>query len=283
MNIISLPGDFNTDESISIFSHQSFTNVEKTKITLNQNVFSFLMEGSKSVYYSQKSARINNTEFLLLSSGNCLMSEKIASANGPYKSVLLFFDNSELVNFFMKHPDIFDTNIKSKSQEEPFVVFQSDNFLQNFITSLSLMLATNKPISKAMRVLKLEELMLYMCDKYRDKIMGLRTSVLDNQEDIIIRKAVEANIGNYIMTEELAFLCNMSLSTFKRKFSKLYNTSPNKWFLQKRMELAAALLRNSNEKPSDIYHKVGYENHSSFTHSFKQTFGLTPSEYQQKN
>jgi AraC-like DNA-binding protein len=49
------------------------------------------------------------------------------------------------------------------------------------------------------------------------------------------------------------------------------------------MELAAALLRNGNEKPSDIYHKVGYENHSSFTHSFKQIFGLTPSEYQQKN
>jgi AraC-like DNA-binding protein len=134
-----------------------------------------------------------------------------------------------------------------------------------------------------MRVLKLEELMLYMCDKYRNEVISLRTAVLENQEDLIIRKAVEANIGNCITIDELAFLCNMSLSTFKRKFSKLYSTSPNKWFLQKRMELAAALLRNSNEKPSDIYHKVGYENHSSFTHSFKQTFGLTPSEYQQRN
>lgn len=282
MNIFSLPEDLNTNDSISIFSYQSSSNTEKSKITLNQNVFSFLTEGTKSVYYSQKNVQINNKEFLLLSSGNCLMSER-TTQNGVYKSVLLFFDNSELVNFFMKHPDIFDTNIKSRSLEEPFIVFQTDDFLQNFIASLNLMLATNKPISKAMRVLKLEELMLYMCDKYREQIISLRTSILDNQEDIIIRKAVEANIGNYITIDELAFLCNMSLSTFKRKFSKLYSTSPNKWFLQKRMELAAALLRNSNEKPSDIYHKVGYENHSSFTHSFKQTFGLTPSEYQQRN
>jgi AraC-like DNA-binding protein len=281
MNIFSLPEDLNTNDSISIFSYQSSSNTEKSKITLNQNVFSFLTEGTKSVYYSQKNAQINNKEFLLLSSGNCLMSER-TTQNGIYKSVLFFFDNSELVNFFMKHPDIFDTNIK-RSLEEPFIVFQVDDFLQNFIASLNLMLATNKPISKAMRVLKLEELMLYMCDKYRNEVISLRTAVLENQEDIIIRKAVEANIGNYITIDELAFLCNMSLSTFKRKFSKLYSTSPNKWFLQKRMELAAALLRNSNEKPSDIYHKVGYENHSSFTHSFKQTFGLTPSEYQQRN
>ncbi|SEV92452.1 AraC-type DNA-binding protein [Chitinophaga sp. YR573] len=281
MNIFSLPEDLNTNDSISIFSYQSSSNTEKSKITLNQNVFSFLTEGTKSVYYSQKNVQINNKEFLLLSSGNCLMSER-TTQNGMYKSVLLFFDNSELVNFFMKHPDIFDTNTK-RSLEEPFIVFQTDDFLQNFIASLNLMLATNKPISMAMRVLKLEELMLYMCDKYREQIISLRTSVLDNQEDLIIRKAVEANIGNYITIDELAFLCNMSLSTFKRKFSKLYSTSPNKWFLQKRMELAAALLRNSNEKPSDIYHKVGYENHSSFTHSFKQIFGLTPSEYQQRN
>ena len=139
-----------------------------------------------------------------------------------------------------------------------------------------------KPISKAMRALKLEELLLYLCDKYPDEIISLRTAVFDNQEDITIRKAVTANIGNNITTDELAFLCNMSLSTFKRKFSKLYGAPPNKWFLQQRMELAATLLRNGNEKPSDIYYKVGYENHSSFTHSFKQTFGLTPSEYQQQ-
>lgn len=28
--------------------------------------------------------------------------------------------------------------------------------------------------------------------------------------------------------------------------------------------------------------QVGYENHSSFTHSFKQVFGITPSEFQQE-
>jgi AraC-like DNA-binding protein len=47
------------------------------------------------------------------------------------------------------------------------------------------------------------------------------------------------------------------------------------------MELATALLKTGGEKPSEIYFKVGYESHSSFTHSFKQVFGLTPTEYRE--
>jgi YesN/AraC family two-component response regulator len=48
------------------------------------------------------------------------------------------------------------------------------------------------------------------------------------------------------------------------------------------MEIAKNLLQHHNEKPSEIYYKVGYENHSSFTQTFKQTFGLTPKEFQLK-
>jgi len=281
MDIFSLPGDLNADngDSITILSYQSSHNNVKSRITLNQNLFSFLLAGTKTVNYSDKNALIDNTQFLLLSAGNCLMSEKTAPENSTYKSILFFFDNSELANFFIKHT--LDSNTNKHYTEEPFIVFKLDSFIHNFLHSLELML-TEKPISKAMRALKLEELMLYLCDKYPKEIIRIRTAVFENQEDITIRKAVTANIGNNITTDELAFLCNMSLSTFKRKFSKLYGAPPNKWFLQQRMELAAALLRNGNEKPSDIYYKVGYENHSSFTHSFKQTFGLTPSEYQQQ-
>jgi AraC-like DNA-binding protein len=73
----------------------------------------------------------------------------------------------------------------------------------------------------------------------------------------------------------------MSLSTFNRRFVRLYGTTPNKWLLRRRMEQAAVLL-NEREKPSDVYLKVGYENHSSFSQSFKQVFGVTPKEYQQQ-
>ena len=84
-----------------------------------------------------------------------------------------------------------------------------------------------------------------------------------------------------ISLEELAFLCNVSLSTFKRRFVKIYGSAPNKWILQKRMELAKKLLHH-NEKPGEVFYKVGYENHSSFSQSFKQAFGITPKQFQMR-
>ena len=78
----------------------------------------------------------------------------------------------------------------------------------------------------------------------------------------------------------MAFLCHMSISTFKRRFMKLYGKSPNEWFLQERMKIAKELLQQQQEKPSQVYDKVGYESHSSFSQAFRKAFGKTPSEFQ---
>lgn len=91
---------------------------------------------------------------------------------------------------------------------------------------------------------------------------------------------METNIVSNVSVEELAFLCNISLSGFKRHFLRIYGTSPSKWILQRRMEIARELLQHYHGKPSEVYHKVGYANHSSFTKSFKQMFGVTPKEFQ---
>jgi len=72
----------------------------------------------------------------------------------------------------------------------------------------------------------------------------------------------------------------MSLSTFKRRFMKIYRTSPNKWLLEKRMQKAAQLLKGGDLKASEIYCELGYENLSSFIQSFKQIYGITPKQYQ---
>lgn len=269
-------------EEIHILAHQFTDSWVKSKVTLEQNLFSFLVEGEKRVFYAEKHAVINNTQFVLLSSGNCIMSEKKISEEGIYKSVVLTFEPAALTRFFLKYPHLCAEKENKDRTEEPFLVFETDSFLQNFVHSLCLMAAAGKPLPIDLRILKFEELLLYMADRYPQQLMSLRANVSANQEEVMIRRSAEMNLYNNVTIEELAFLCNMSLSTYKRKFQKIYGTSPTRWFLQKRMEQAVGMLVVQREKPSEIYHKLGYENHSSFTQSFKQVYGLTPSEYQQQ-
>jgi len=266
-------------EPISIFSYQAKGSSIKNRITLQQNLFSFLLEGAKTVYYADTRIDIIPGQFLLLAAGNCLMSEKMVTSDGHYRSILISFDNGVLADFFTRHTDLLRVQA-AKIAEEPILRFEQDAFLKNFILSLEHMLADNQSISPNMQQLKLHELLLYLSEHYPGELQKLRSISQEPVDDILIRQAVNANIDHPVSVEELAFLCNTSLSTFKRRFARIYYTSPSKWLLEKRMQKAAMLLKQGNTTASEIYYELGYENLSSFIQSFKQVHGITPKQYQ---
>ena len=76
---------------------------------------------------------------------------------------------------------------------------------------------------------KFEEIMLYLVHLNGVEFLNTLITKLD---DKIIRLTaiVENNKLSRLSLEELAFLSNMSISTFKREFAKLYNQTPMKWF-----------------------------------------------------
>ena len=269
------------EEQITIVDYRSKQPSVNSRIRLQQHLFSFLMEGEKVVFYAGRKVRIQPNQFLLLSAGNCLMSEKLASGNGRYRSVLFFFDNRLVGDFLARHP-IVESARTRRVAEEPVLVFDKDPFLINFVQSL-VMLLEKGPIAFPMKAVKLEELLLYLRTQYPNQLRKLRDVSGDGDEDLRLKQAVTEHLENPISVEELAFLCNTSLSTFKRRFAKIYGTSPNKWLLDKRMRKAALLLKQGEHKASDIYFDLGYKNLSSFVQSFKQVYGVTPKQYQLAN
>lgn len=282
--IISLPNSFDTNEvePVSLMYYNSDLPTVNSRINLKQNLFSFLLEGQKSVQYAGTQVKIDANQFLLLSSGNCLMSEKKATPNGKYSSIVLFFDNKLLIDFFLRRPQKIHSS-KQKNNQTPIVKFEKDLFLINFIDSLGFMLSSNLPLSSEMRKLKLEEILLHLSEYYPEKIQQLSSLSFEANDDLLIRQAVTDGINNMMTVEELAFLCHMSLSTFKRRFATIYGTSPNKWLLEKRMQKAAQLLKQGDFKVSEIYFELGYESLSSFIQSFKLVHGITPKQYQLSN
>lgn len=286
-DIINLPEDIpslNGEQSEEIIFHDyTAAGSGKGKSVLNKNAISLVISGEKTMHFADKTVYIKSDEFHFLSSGNCVASMD-PSGKEPFRTILLFFDNKILSDFFIKYNHLTNSlqNTKKKFGQH-YVAFKKDRFVSNYITSVDLLLQSRGKLSGAMKLLKFEELLLHLLEAYPDKLLSFQTSRNVNTDDFEIRKAVEANVTNQLNLEELAFLCHTSLSTFKRRFLQLYGMPPNKWILQKRMEAAKNLLINHKEKPSEIYYKLGFENHSSFTQSFKKSFGITPKEFQQLN
>lgn len=288
MEIINLPEDIFSDpteltDGIIIHPYTAKKDSFKGKSILSSNAISLVLTGEKTMHFAEKTVVIKDDEFHFLSSGNCLASMGL-SRQGVFSSILLFFNDQILDTFYSKYAQLV-SNYKASHAIAPerYIAFKKDAFIYNYIASLQLMFKSKKSISAAMKLLKFEELMLYLLEKYPAAILSFQSAHSASYGELKLRNVVETNITNNLSVEELAFLCDMSLSTFKRRFSKLYGTSPNKWLLQRKMAMAASLLQSKHTRPSDVFHQVGYENHSSFSHAFKQLFGVSPKSYQTQN
>ena len=270
------------DKPISLLRYRTQRPAARTRVMLPQHMFTFLLEGEKTVHFAGAQVTVKPTGFVLLAAGNCLMSEKVAAQDADYHSILLLFDQQLLTDFFSRHAAWLGRPQK-QAASQPLLLFEKDEFLVNFTCSLDCLLRSATPPNYALQQVKLEELLLYLAVHYPGQIQQLRGMGYEASDELLVRQAVTSHIGSPITVEELAFLCNMSLSTFKRRFARLYGTSPNRWLLEKRMDRAAKLLRQDDRKVSEIYDELGYENPSSFIQSFKQIYGVTPKQYQLTN
>lgn len=248
--------------------------VDKAHILMETHVLSFLLEGEKSIILPDSKATFQNDSFIILKKGKCLMTEKL-SGEGSFKSLLIFFDNNYLLQFFKKH----SLALSPGNTDSGFSVLQKDDLLNSIAYSLLPYFNSKKELHESISELKAEELLLQIVNLHGTESLSF---LLDNHQsyrDIEFKKVVESNITNNLNTTQLAFLCNMSPSTFRRRFILLYSETPGKWLTKKRLEKAAQLLKSSDAKTSEIYLKVGFESLSSFIHAFKKAYGVTPKKY----
>ncbi|WP_162144170.1 helix-turn-helix domain-containing protein [Sporocytophaga myxococcoides] len=232
-----------------------------------------LQKGIKQVFTPKGKTSINNSEVLLLTGGSVLMSEAVAE-NNAYEAILIFFGNKTLIDFCAKQASAFI----QKTSDNPVLKISRDDFLSNYCHSLYLL---RKEHNSAIDELKIQELLGYLCAKYTDAFQCLVSQALMDHRDIKLKQVIESNIDNGLTIEELAFLCNMSMSTFKRHFAEVYKMSPQKYFTGLKMKKAEFLLSLKN-RPSDIYAELGYETLSAFSSEFKKFFGVSPRQFQDK-
>ena len=89
----------------------------------------------------------------------------------------------------------------------------------------------------------------------------------------------DARYWERLDVDDLARAAGLSRAHFSREFRAAFGESPHAYLLTRRMERAAALLRTTDRSVADICFSVGLQSVGSFTTSFKQTYGVTPTEY----
>jgi transcriptional regulator GlxA family with amidase domain len=76
--------------------------------------------------------------------------------------------------------------------------------------------------------------------------------------------------------EELAGRVGLSRSAFHERFAAVIGQSPMQYLASWRMQVGAALLRNTNSPVASVAQEVGYDSEASFGKAFKRLVGSTP-------
>ncbi len=266
MKTINLPDELNLDSSLSInlYDYESLNEISKQQILLNKNTFSFLQDGTKEVYFDNSSYAIDNSQFLLMKSGHCLMTEKLSNESKSYRSLLFFFSNEEVLKFIRK----FELETSTQKTLYSTYLFEYDFFISRFVQSLLDISKLSKSLQEKILKTKFEEIMLYLIELKGVDFLYSIINNSDNQSQKFIQ-TVESNRLNKLTIKELSFLSNMSVSTFKREFEKHFHNSPSKWFQDKRLEHSAFLLKNEKKRPSDIFEELAMRTYAALFKLFR--------------
>jgi len=284
MKIYNLPDDVLLNRSelaspIVLHRYKASVSSLREKSVLKRNAVSLVIRGQKTIQFPEKAVETNDREIHFLSSGNSISSFDI-SRGQEFESILIFFDDNEFIDFSVGNSDLIDEARREYSPASSrYVSIAKDDFIRNYIASILLMVQGGKVVSLEMKRLKLWELLLYLLENYAEKFVSFLCRGKAVENELAIRKVVEANVTSNLTLEEMSFLCNVSLSTFKRQFTKIYKSSPADWFLEQKMKIASDLLRSQKERPGEIWFKLGFETHTGFTRSFKKRFGISPKDY----
>ena len=91
-----------------------------------------------------------------------------------------------------------------------------------------------------------------------------------------------SHYGEEITVTELARLCSLSVTHFRRVFRNTMGRSPSDYLLEVRMRMARSLLKSTDCSVSEVAMRTGYRSISSFNRQFRQSYHMSPREYRKQ-
>jgi len=238
--------------------------------------FVFVNEGEVSVRSQNDYMNLNKNQGILAKCLNYFFetnNRQNNSGDGVEVIAVILYPSlvEDLFEFDLSQSDYsLDYNIKQ---------VEVDRLLANFKESINILIDNPELADEGIIRTKLKEFVLLIA-KSQDAPSQLDfLAALFKPLHIEFKSTIQNNIYANLSLDELARLCHLSTSTFKRTFREVFNTSPKKYISQKKIEKAAALLKTDGSRVSDIAYDVGFESLATFHRNFIAVYGKSPSEY----
>ncbi len=241
----------------------------KTEAVWDYHSFMRVISGEMKIVLADHAYTFNAGDTLLVPRNQLSTVIKRPKDGRPYRSILVTFRHEQLKTYYAKR----DLHITQPSVQK-VRTYDKHPLLDSFFTSLMPYFDLENTLPKEISALKIEEAISIL----RAIDLDVDSLLADFSEPgkINLAEFMEKNFMFNLPLEQFGYLTGRSIATFNRDFRKAFHNTPQKWLIQKRLELAHYQLSKRNRKPVEIYLEAGFENLSHFSFAFKKQFGYTP-------
>lgn len=242
----------------------------------NEACFVFVNKGEVSVRSQTKYMNLDSNTAIFAKCLNYFFEtdKKQKKSNNIIEVIAVILHPSQVEELFE-----FDLSKSEYSLDYNIKQIEVDRLLSNFRESINILLDHPELADERMIETKLKEFVLLITKSQNAPSQLDFLSALFKPLDIEFKSTIQHNMYSNLSLDELARLCHLSTSSFKRKFNTVFNSSPKKYISQKKIEKAAVLLKYESLRISDIAYDVGFDSLATFNRNFTSTYGKSPTEY----
>ncbi|OJJ21612.1 hypothetical protein BKI52_13950 [marine bacterium AO1-C] len=243
---------------------------------ISKSVLSMVLKGEQKITtYDGHMIHIPAGSMMFIPKGMYNVSDLLSgkgTSNKGFESVLFFFDDNITGGFLL------GKGLEAGEQQEwpDAYRFKHTEGVQAYLQALSAIVPKMNVIKEEFVRVKMYEL-LYLLDAMDENFIHfLNQSLLGTPRNI--KTFMEANYDKPLKVEDYAYLTGKSISTFRREFKTRFDTTPQKWLMDKRLTKAHEMLISSEISVTQVALETGYENVSHFIKEFKKKYQMTPKQ-----
>ncbi len=244
--------------------------VIKSEGHMAECVFAYLRQGKAVISHAGQRFEFEAGEAVFVNKNVFCELEKTASEmkDGLYESIW-FSLCDEFLHDFVRLKNLAGV---VPSDAPKIVKIAASNELSGFIESVHPYFGTTLAAEESLVRGKIMELLFLLAHYYPDLVKSL----VKTSTDYEFRSTLENNYVQSLCLERFAKMTNRSLSSFKRDFQRVFQTSPARWLKKKRLDLAHRLLSQTDKSVTEVCYETGFVNLSHFSRAFKELFGYSP-------
>lgn len=200
--------------------------------------------------------------------------KKPSPGGEPFKGLFLQFKSSFLRKLqgeykLYQHQEAFRPT-------SPYLLLPDHPFLRALFKSLEIYFDAQEYPSEQLMEAKLKEAVFTLL-QLKPKLASVLFEFKEGWK-IDLVEFMNENYLSDLDLEGFAHYSGRSLTAFKKDFHEAFGSSPGRWIIRRRLEEGRRLLEEENQKPVEVYERVGFKTLSHFSTAFKKAFGYPPSE-----